>query len=262
MAKPDKPLLSLGARGTIADSLTFQHRGRATIARKKPIPENPRSEAQLAQRQVYRDAISAWHALTAEAKEAWRGVCPGLSPYHCFMRSELKYVPPLPPELTLYEYYNTGDTTLFSAHDTNWAAQTFTPSIPHKITRVKLKLFRNLASAEYTIKITTTDGDGYPTDNVLCSMIFDSEPITTESPGEWYEFIFDEPAILTEDTVYAIIIHGIPGLPNPKVYWRADPSAPTYDRGCVYYSINSGESWTRYLYDDLMFEDWGYPLEQ
>ncbi|GAI67966.1 unnamed protein product, partial [marine sediment metagenome] len=159
MAKPKSPLLSLGARGSIADSLTFQKRGRATIAREKPIPQNPRSEAQLAQRQVYTDAISAWHALTAAEKEAWRGVCPDLSPYHCFMRSELKYVPPLPPELTLYEYYNTGDFSYFSANDTNWLAQTFTPSIPHKITLVKLKLFRNIESAEYTIKITTTDGD-------------------------------------------------------------------------------------------------------
>ncbi len=127
MAKPDKPLLSLGARGTIADSLTFQKRGRATIARRKPIPTDPESTAQLAQRKIYTAAIATWQALTPEAKEAWRGVCPGLSPYHCFMRSELTYVAPPPPELTLYEYYNTGDTTYFSSNDTTWVAQTFTP---------------------------------------------------------------------------------------------------------------------------------------
>ncbi len=97
MAKPKNPLLSLGARGTIADSLTFQKRGLGTIAREKPIPKDPRSEAQLAQRQRYTDAIAAWNALSPEEKEAWRGVCPGLSPYHCFMRSELKYVAPAPP---------------------------------------------------------------------------------------------------------------------------------------------------------------------
>ncbi len=260
MAKPDKPLLSLGARGTIADSLTFQKRGRATIAREKPIPENPRSEAQLAQRQIYTDAIAAWHALTPAEKEAWRGVCPGLSPYHCFMRSELKYVPPLPPELTLYQHYNTGDTTYFSAHDTAWVAQTFTPSIPHKITLVKLKLYRNFLTGDMIVKINTTDGAGYPTDNILCSKIFNSEPITEEPPGQWYEFSFDEPFIPTIDTVYATIIHGIPGQPNPTLYWRDDSSAPEYPRGNAYRSINSGLSWTRYLYDDLMFEEWGYPL--
>ncbi|MBA7592031.1 hypothetical protein ES708_34203 [subsurface metagenome] len=91
-------------------------------------------------------------------------------------------------------------------------------------------------------------------------MTFDSEPITPDSPGEWYQFTFDEPAILTKDIVYAIVIHGVPGLPTPYVYWRDDPSAPEYPRGNAYRSINSGVSWTRYLYDDLMFEDWGYPL--
>lgn len=110
MAKPDKPLLSLEARGTIADTLTFQKRGQLTIARKKPIPKDPRSPAQLAWRQVYRDAVTAWHALTAEEKEAWRGVCPGLTAYQCFMRSELQYVEPPPPpeeyteEQTQYDY--------------------------------------------------------------------------------------------------------------------------------------------------------------
>ena len=94
MAKPDKPLLSLGAKGTIADSLTFQKRGKATMVRRKPIPENPRSEAQLAQRQRYKDAIAVWHALSPAEKEAWRGVCPGLTAYQCFMRSQLKYAPP------------------------------------------------------------------------------------------------------------------------------------------------------------------------
>ncbi|MBA7570584.1 hypothetical protein ES708_12337 [subsurface metagenome] len=97
MSKPDKPLLSLGARGTIADSLTFQKRGREHIVRKKPIPRDPKSPAQLARRQIYRDAVASWHSLTPEEKETWRGVCPGLTAYQCFMSSELVYVPPPPP---------------------------------------------------------------------------------------------------------------------------------------------------------------------
>ncbi|MBA7638324.1 hypothetical protein ES703_45978 [subsurface metagenome] len=97
MAKPKSPLLSLGARGTIADSLTFQKRGRGTIAREKPIPKDPKSAAQLAQRQRYIEAVALWNALSPEEKEAWRGVCPGLTAYQCFMSSALKYAPPPPP---------------------------------------------------------------------------------------------------------------------------------------------------------------------
>ncbi len=100
MAKPDKPLLSLGARGTIAHSLTFQKRGQLTIARKKPIPTDPKSPAQLAQRQRYQDAVALWNGLSPEEKEDWRGVCPGLTAYQCFMSSQLKYVPaPIPIDI-------------------------------------------------------------------------------------------------------------------------------------------------------------------
>jgi len=92
------PMLGLGASGTLADSFTFQRRPGTSYVRKKPVPADPKSPAQLAQRQKYRDAVDAWLALTAEEKEAWRGVCPGLTAYQCFLRSQLKYVPPPPPE--------------------------------------------------------------------------------------------------------------------------------------------------------------------
>ncbi len=99
MAKPKSPLLSFGARGTIADTLTFQKRGRLTIARQKPIPSDPKSAAQLSRRQVYRDAVAAWNAFTPEEKEAWRGVCLGLTPYQCYMKTALlPAAPPPPPE--------------------------------------------------------------------------------------------------------------------------------------------------------------------
>ncbi len=97
MAKPKSPLLSFGARGTIADSLTFQKRGRSGIVRVKPIPTDPKSPAQLAVRQRYKEAVASWNSLTLQEKEAWRGICPGLTPYQCFMSEELKYVPPPPP---------------------------------------------------------------------------------------------------------------------------------------------------------------------
>ncbi|GAI77025.1 unnamed protein product, partial [marine sediment metagenome] len=82
---------------------TFQKRGQLTIARKKPIPKDPKSPAQLAQRQIYRDAVDAWHALSPAEKEAWRGVCPGLTAYQAFMRFKIRELlgpPPPPPEYT------------------------------------------------------------------------------------------------------------------------------------------------------------------
>jgi len=94
MAKTKTPFFSFGSRGTVGGVLTAQKRGRATLLRLTPKPTDPKSQAQLAQRQRYKDAVAVWNALSLEEKEAWRGVCPGLTAYQCLMSSELKYVPP------------------------------------------------------------------------------------------------------------------------------------------------------------------------
>jgi len=94
LSKLKLPLFSLEAHGSIGNALTIQGHNRGSFARKKPIPTDPKTDLQLAWRQVYRDAVASWNSLTAEEKEAWRNVCPGLTAYQCFMRSELKYPPP------------------------------------------------------------------------------------------------------------------------------------------------------------------------
>lgn len=90
------------------DAFTFQKRSGTSYVRKKPIPTDTKTVAQLAQRQKYRDAVTAWHALTAEEKEAWLGQCPGLTAYQCFISSELKPAPPPPPPEEYTEEQVTG----------------------------------------------------------------------------------------------------------------------------------------------------------
>ncbi|GAI61042.1 unnamed protein product [marine sediment metagenome] len=116
MALTKTPLFSLGSRGSISKNLTTQKRGSKTLVRRKPIPIDPKSDAQLARRQIYRDAVAAWHALSTIQQDAWRGVCPHLTAYQCFMRSELKYVPPTPPP----EEY-TEEQTQYNAFYTQYA---------------------------------------------------------------------------------------------------------------------------------------------
>lgn len=71
MAKPKSPLLSLGATGTIADTITFQKRHGITFARKTPIPQYRRSLAQQYQRWDYEDAIFFWRSLSDAQKQAY-----------------------------------------------------------------------------------------------------------------------------------------------------------------------------------------------
>ncbi|MBA7589483.1 hypothetical protein ES708_31568 [subsurface metagenome] len=166
MAKPKSPLLSLGARGSIGNTLTFQKRGRLTIARQKPIPTDPKSPAQLAQRQRYKDAVDAWHALTPEEKEAWRGVCPGLTAYQCFMSSELKYVPPtLPIDIglptALRDAFTTDNNTYICADNPANAAGRITKVYiwaRNPCTSVDIGIFYNVNAKNFTTRSHTNIG--------------------------------------------------------------------------------------------------------
>ncbi|MBA7583576.1 hypothetical protein ES708_25522 [subsurface metagenome] len=257
MAKPKNPLLSLGARGTIADTLTFQKRGRGHFARKKPVPKDPRSPAQLAWRQLYRDTVAVWNALTPEEQQAWRGVCPGLTAYQCFMRSELKFKP---PEFTLFEYYNTGDDNHSSFYGAIWQTQTFTPSTAHRITTVKLLLHRVGSPGELIVSIRATDTEtGHPTGGDLCSGTTDGDTLPSP-PGEWREITFGDGYDLAADIKYAIVIRAPDGNGLNVARWRFDSTDPTYTEGNFERSLDSGVGWTSYIEWDTMFEDWGYPL--
>lgn len=95
MTKQKAPLLSLGARGTLGDTLTYQHRSNTDYARQKPTPTDPRSLAQLYQRWDYHDYAYQWHSLTGAQKLAWRiaGSAIGLPAFAAYMRDRLNTLP-------------------------------------------------------------------------------------------------------------------------------------------------------------------------
>lgn len=71
MAKTKTPFLSLGAHGSIGDTITAQKRGRETMLRKKPIPADPQSDAQLRHRSLFLATCQLWNGLSALEKRAW-----------------------------------------------------------------------------------------------------------------------------------------------------------------------------------------------
>jgi len=270
MVKIINPLgdLKIGKQGEVVFQRRHGEQIRRTVSPKRAMP----SEAQDKHRQLYRDAL-AWRKQLSRANRRYlEGYCitNGVVdryqiplPWHRFALKlyveHMKFIPflttkELVGQEAVDQQYTTGDATLFTLNQTYWIAQTFTPAITGKLTKVRVKLYRPYDYDEFIIKIATTNENGYPTDNVLCSTLFHSEPITEEEPGLWYEFPFDPPPTVTKEVVYALIIHGNPPLPNPDLYWRDDSTAPQYFRGCVYRSVTTGASWTRWLYDDLMFQ--------
>jgi len=167
-------------------------------------------------------------------------------------------IPVLAAPPHMYEYYNTGDDNHIWLYGSNWAAQTFTPSIAHTITSVKLKLFRSGAPGTVTVSIRATSG-GQPTSSDLCSGTTSGDTLTTSAPGAWREITLGSGYGLSAGTTYAIVVRATSGDSSNYVWWRVDTSPTYYGGGMWVWSTNSGSSWSSYANYDLMFEEWGNP---
>ena len=165
---------------------------------------------------------------------------------------------------TKYEYYDGAANTYDRIYGIEWRAQTFTPSIAHKITSVKLLLYRRLSPGTLTVSIRATDGSGHPTGGDLCSGTTNSNTLPTASPFEWREITLGAGCDLSADTKYAIVIRAIDGDASNDVRWRSDNTDPTYAGGCREWSSNSGaeESWSSVTTQDSLFEEWGELVEK
>lgn len=157
-----------------------------------------------------------------------------------------------------YEYYIVNDDNyeyIFSQH---WRCQTFTPSVAHKITSVKLLLYKAGSPGEITVSIRATSG-GLPTGGDLCSGTTVGNTLPTGSPYEWREITLGAGYDLVADTMYAIVVRATGGDVSNALQWRKDQTSPTYAGGCRSYSSSSGSSWTVTEGTDNLFEEWGEP---
>lgn len=70
------PLHSFTAKGPIGDGTTLKASPSGTLAIKTPIPTDRRSEAQLDQRQLFKDARDSWRhvIISATSREDWRRI--------------------------------------------------------------------------------------------------------------------------------------------------------------------------------------------
>lgn len=156
-----------------------------------------------------------------------------------------------------YERFVTGDDDKRACSDTDWGAQSFTPTTSHRITNVKLLLGRWSNPGIVTVSIKATDGSGHPTGTDLCSGRTNGDTLPTSAPWEWREIMLGNGYNLVANTKYAIVVRAAAA----EAWWRFDSTA-TYTGGCQIGSADSGASWSNFAAYDFMFEDWGgsYPL--
>ena len=155
--------------------------------------------------------------------------------------------------ITLYEYYNTGDTASWDIYGSWWRAQTFTPDTAHKITKVKLKLAKlGTPTGDFTVSIRDVDGEGKPTGDDRCSGLISA---TSISGAAFYEITLGSGYNLSASTKYAIVVRLSGGDISNRINWYCKPTGG-YDGGNALASANSGSSWANQAWD-FMFEEWG-----
>ena len=81
MAKVVGPALSLGAGGTIGDTLTYQKKGRGHAVYGHKKHKDAKSYPQLLVRSWMKNAVDAWHALTAAQQGQWNDFVAGKLSY-------------------------------------------------------------------------------------------------------------------------------------------------------------------------------------
>lgn len=81
MVRVTGPFLSLDARGTLADTLTGSFWRGINYIRSRVVPHNPRTDKQMAVREVLTDGVSRWRfgAISEADKTLWNQYAKGLS---------------------------------------------------------------------------------------------------------------------------------------------------------------------------------------
>ncbi len=166
---------------------------------------------------------------------------------------------------TLYERYNSegdavSDNASFSA---NWDAMTFTPSISHTITSVRLYMRRDGSPGTMTVSIRATSG-GEPTGSDLDGITGTTNANTLPAyPAgrEWREVTLGVGIALTAGIKYAIVIRCAGNSSSNQTRWGTDNSSPTYAGGEHYNSADSGSTWNPTgTHSDDLFEEYGEPI--
>jgi len=158
---------------------------------------------------------------------------------------------------TLYEYYDTGDDSVYGFYGAFWRAQTFTTaSGAHSIGSVSLKLYRVGSPGTIDVSIRAVDGSSHPTGEDLCSDTTDGDTLTADSAGEWRTIAFTTTYSLSSSTMYAIVARATEGNGSNQVYWKRDATSPTYTGGALEASTDSGSSWGTTSGSDYMFREY------
>jgi len=152
----------------------------------------------------------------------------------------------------LFENNTTGDTGYSSVDADSWRAQTFTPSIAHIITSVKITGQSHGTPGILTISIQAVNGAGKPDGTDLTSGTTDGDTFPTVGHEE-REISLTSYALYA-NVEYAIVVKALNAVTPNDFYWRG--GGTDYARGKGWYTDDSGSTWIDHEMD-FLFKEYG-----
>jgi hypothetical protein len=115
------PFADPNAHGSIAKTFSFRRSMHGVIFEKKPYPSQPDSVDQLAQRQLFLDAIASWKTLSGMTREFYntRGKDFNLSGYNLYLKHFLSNTLPSTTPLWIHWLYCTSIINIRAAGSTD-----------------------------------------------------------------------------------------------------------------------------------------------
>lgn len=114
MAKTNAPLGSFSAHGKIANTLTYRKSNGQNIVSGFSKPGDYRkteaTELQLEQRQIYKDSVEAWNALSDTEKQSYndQAIKYNLTGFNLYLKRNMFSPTPPPPSIALGDLYQGG----------------------------------------------------------------------------------------------------------------------------------------------------------
>jgi len=271
MVKITNPLgdVKVGRQGEVVYQRKYGEQIRRQASPKRAIA----SEAQIAHRQLYRDALTWRSQLSLANRRYLDGYCYTnrvVDSYHIPLAwsrfalklylQKVKFVPDL---VVIEEAPVSGEKKDYTEEQAwagywkgkeKWWAQTFTPLETYTLGKVGFLLDRNtLFSQDVIASIRLTD-TGFPVGNDLIVADKNGSTINLQPNKDWWYIDFPPTLELQIGVMYAVVMRAPDAVNYYIRMWRT-LNDTRYPRGQRLDSNNSGQDWSKYNYD-WNFEIW------
>lgn len=263
--------VKVGRQGEVVYQRKYGEQIRRQASPKRAIP----SEAQIAHRQLYRDALAWRSQLSLPNRRYLDGysIANGIvDSYHIPLTwsrlalklylQKVKFAIITKPTLIVeegsgkQEYYdNLPDFDKWRVvYDKYYWGQQFTPQHDLELTEVEIFVYRTGNSGDVTAGIYATNGAGLPTGSPLVEVV----KAQAEVPASpiWWALGLTLPK-LDKDSIYALCVDAEDGDSSNRLNWRQDTINPTYPRGYCVTSNTHGSTWFANPTMDFAFRIYG-----